>query len=262
MESTEYKLAYEGPEIDEAIARVLPGGEIDGAMSAKLDWEGLINPEFAVAQAGIGGNHGSIPYAADCWKLVSGAVSAAPGGLTLNGTIRQIREFSIGFPVVPSIEMHSGTAAITYDDSTKYCDITSSGGVIKRSHLGLVKITNWSKMPKPNYGEMLQKCMRYYFQKHFVQFETVAQGYLGPEWLTLALGVGTQMRTSYPAATMTGTLGIVGAASSSGLNAISTCTNSGCIANLVIAATATTQGACYAYPSNAEGSTISIINDM
>lgn len=258
-----YKSVHTGPQIDSGVARALLGGAIDQSMSAKLDWEGLINPEFTIAQAGIGGNHGSIPYAADCWKLISGTVSAAPGGgLVLNGTIRQTREKAVGFDVVASINVTSGTATITYDDSTKYCDITSSGGVIKRAHLGLREITDWAKMPKAGYGEMLQKCMRYYFQKHFEQYETVAQGYLGPEWLTLALGIGTQMRTNYPAVTMTGTLALIGAESSSELNAISNCANSGCISNLGIAATATTAGPCYAYPPNAEGATISLINDV
>ncbi|WP_312281888.1 hypothetical protein, partial [Oscillibacter sp.] len=134
MAGTEYKLAYDGPQIDAAIGRALPGGAID----SKVEIELLDNVDFTnpVAQAGIGGMHGSVAYALDCWKLISGTVSGSSNGLTLNGTIRQIREFSIGFPVVPSIEMHSGTATITYDDATKYCDITSSGGTIKRPHLG------------------------------------------------------------------------------------------------------------------------------
>lgn len=158
-----YKSVHTGPQIDSGVARALSGGEIDQSMAAKLDWEGLINPEFTVAQAGIGGNHGSIPYAADCWKLVSGTVSAAPGGgLVLNGTIRQTLETAVGFDAVASINVTSGTATAAYDDATKQFDITSSGGTIKRAHLGLRAIEDWSKMPKVDRDFTLLKCRKYY----------------------------------------------------------------------------------------------------
>lgn len=136
------------------------------SLSDKQYFEFLDNTDFTnpVAQAGVGGMHGSVAYALDRWKLLSGTVSWSSNGLTLNGTIRQIREFAIGFPVVPSIEMHSRTATITYDDSTKCCDITSAGGVIKRPHLGLRAIEDWSKMPKVDRDFTLLKCRKYYKQ--------------------------------------------------------------------------------------------------
>lgn len=161
-----YKSVHTGPQIDSGVARALSGGAIDQSMSSKLDWEGLINPEFTIAQAGIGGNHGSVAYAADCWKLVSGTVSAAPGGgLVLNGTIRQTRETAVGFDAVASVNVTSGTATATYDDAAKQFEITSSGGTIKRAHLGLIAITDWSKMPPTNYLDTLQLC-----QGRFIRF--------------------------------------------------------------------------------------------
>lgn len=161
-----YKSKYTGPQMDVAFERALPGGAIDQSMSAKLDWDGLINPEFTIAQAGIGGNHGSIPYAADCWKLVSGTVSAAPGGgLVLNGVIRQTLETAAGLDVVASINVTSGTATAAYDDATKQFDITSSGGTIKRAHLGPLAIEDWSKMPPTNYLDTLRLC-----QGRFIRF--------------------------------------------------------------------------------------------
>lgn len=158
-----YKSTYTGPQMDVAFERALPGGEIDAALESKAEIEFLDNTDFTnpVAQAGIGGNHGSVAYALDRWKLISGTVSGSANGLTLNGTIRQIREYPIGFAVVPSIQMYSGTATITYDDSTKYCDIVSSGGVIKRPHLGLREITDWAKMRTEDFGAELRKCQRY-----------------------------------------------------------------------------------------------------
>ena len=158
---TEAKLVAE---VQAAIDRAKAGGEIDAALDSKAEIELLDNTDFTnpIAQAGVGGLHGSVAYALDRWKLISGTVSASSNGLTLNGTIRQIREKSIGFAVVPSIEMHSGTAAITYDDTTKYCDITSSGGTVKRPHLGLRAITEWSKMRTADFGAELWKCQRHY----------------------------------------------------------------------------------------------------
>lgn len=162
-----YKSKYTGPQIDVALERALPGGEIDQSTSAKLDWEGLINPEFTVAQAGIGGNHGSVPYAADCWKLVSGTVSAAPGGgLVLNGTIRQTLETAAGLDAVASINATSGTA--TYDDATRQFDITSSGGTIKRAHLGLRAITDWAEMPMMERGTELEECQKYFLTNNAI----------------------------------------------------------------------------------------------
>ena len=157
-----YKSTYTGAQMDAAFQRAMPGGAIDQSMSSKLDWEGLINPEFTIAQAGIGGNQGSIPYAADCWKLVSGTVSAAPGGgLVLNGTIRQTLETAAGLDVVASIDVTSGTATAAYDDATKQFDITSSGGTIKRAHLGKTAITDWAKVPYSDPDVTLLKCQRH-----------------------------------------------------------------------------------------------------
>lgn len=164
-----YKSIHTGPQIDSGVSRALPGGEIDAALDSKAEIEFLDNVDFTdpIAQAGVGGNHGSVAYALDRWKLISGTVSASSNGLTLNGTIRQILEKSIGFTVIPSIEMHSGTATIAYDDSTKYCDITSSGGTIKRPHLGLREITDWAKMPVPNRETELLRC-----QTHFIRMRS------------------------------------------------------------------------------------------
>lgn len=161
-----YKSKYTGSQMDVAVERALSGGAIDLSLSDKQYFEFLDNTDFTnpVAQAGIGGMHGSVAYALDRWKLLSGTVSWNSNGLALNGTIRQIREYSIGFDVVPSVEMHSGAANITYDDTTKCCDITSSGGVIKRPHLGTTAITDWSKVPKPDKGLTMQKCREYYIK--------------------------------------------------------------------------------------------------
>lgn len=190
-----YKSVHTGAQIDSAAERALAGGAIDSALEDKQYLEFLDNVDFAdpIAQAGVGGNHGSVAYALDRWKLISGTVSASSNGLTLNGTIRQIREKSIGFAVIPSIEMYSGTATITYDDTTKYCDITSSGGVIKRSHLGLTAITDWSKMPTLDYDKMSQKLRRF---AYFLETNTYLRAILYSTnsiyfWLPLQVSMRT-----------------------------------------------------------------------
>lgn len=257
-----YKSVHTGPQIDSGVARALPGGEIDAALDNKMEIEFLDNVDFTnpVAQAGIGGLHGSVAYAVDRWKLLSGTVSWDSNGLTLNGTIRQIREFPIGFPVVPSIEMYSGTATITYDDVTKYCDITSSGGTIKRAHLGLIEITDWSKVPQANYE--LQKCLMYYFRKHFLQHETVGLGYVGESWVTLMIGIGSKMRSDTPSVKLHGSFAFAGASPTASITSLIACTCSGAIANVGTSAIASTQGACYAFPPDSGGATIEIINDL
>lgn len=189
MATTKYPSIHTGPEIDAAVARALAGGEIDtqqkSGLESKYEIEFLDNTDFTnpIAQAGIGGNHGSVAYALDRWKLISGTVSGSANGLTLNGTIRQIRENPIGFSVIPSVEMYSGTATITYDDSTKYCDIVSSGGVIKRPHLGLRAITDWTKMPVIDSDDGLEK-----YQKHYVKISAngIYPGYTIPGYTTVA----------------------------------------------------------------------------
>ena len=92
----------------------------------------LDNSDFTnlVAQAGIGGNHGTVAYAADRWILDSGTVSYTEGtGLSLNGTIRQKLEFLPTGQTSAFVGMVSGDASISYADGA--VTITSGGGVIK-----------------------------------------------------------------------------------------------------------------------------------
>lgn len=128
------------------------------------------NSDFTqfVAQAGIGGAHGTQAYAGDRWILDSGTVTGEANAngngysnITLNGTIRQIIADP---PAVGSvgIEMVSGTAAISYADGE--VTITSSGGVIK--NVSLLENTyladNFPKFQPKGYGAELAECQRYF----------------------------------------------------------------------------------------------------
>lgn len=125
----------------------------------------LDNSDFTnlVAQAGIGGNHGAVAYAADRWILDSGTVSYEAGvGLTLNGTIRQKLEFLPTGETGAFVGMASGAASISYADGA--VTITSSGGVIKCAALYEGEYTAETLPPyvPKGYAAEMAECQRYY----------------------------------------------------------------------------------------------------
>ena len=125
----------------------------------------LDNSDFTnlVAQAGIGGNHGTIAYAADRWILDSGTVSYEAGvGLTLNGTIRQKLEYPPTGETSAFVGMASGAASISYADGA--VTITSSGGVLKWAALygGVYTETTKPEYQPKGYGAELAECQRYF----------------------------------------------------------------------------------------------------
>ena len=127
----------------------------------------LDNSDFTnlVAQAGIGGNHGTIAYAADRWILDSGTVSYEAGvGLTLNGTIHQKLEFPPTGETSTFVGMDSGTASISYADGE--VTITSGGGVLKWAALygGVYSAATMPDYQPKGYGAELVECQRYYFR--------------------------------------------------------------------------------------------------
>lgn len=125
----------------------------------------LDNSDFTnlVAQAGIGGNHGAVAYAADRWILDSGTVSYDAGvGLTLNGTISQKLESQPAGQTSAFVCMVSGEASISYADGA--VTITSSGGVIKWAALYEGSYTADTLPPyvPKGYAAELAECQRYY----------------------------------------------------------------------------------------------------
>ena len=70
------------------------------AADGSLEWQScnqsrksiLDNGNFAIAQVGYGGTHGTQQYAADRWKMISGATVSAGsgGGIVLSGNIQQV----------------------------------------------------------------------------------------------------------------------------------------------------------------------------
>ena len=127
----------------------------------------LDNSDFTnlVAQAGIGGNHGTIAYAADRWILDSGTVSYEAGvGLTLNGTIRQKLEYPPTGETSAFVGMASGAASISYADGA--VTITSSGGVLKWAAIyeGEYTAETLPEYHPKGYGAELEECQRYFYR--------------------------------------------------------------------------------------------------
>ena len=125
----------------------------------------LDNSDFTnlVAQAGIGGNHGTVAYAADRWILDSGTVSYEAGvGLTLSGTIRQKLELPPTGQTSAFVGMVSGEASISYADGA--VTITSGGGVIKWAALYEGSYTADTLPPyvPKGYAAEFAECRRYY----------------------------------------------------------------------------------------------------
>ena len=145
-------------------------GFVNEQMKKAAPYNHADNSDFTqfVAQAGIGGMHGTQAYAGDRWILDSGTVTGNANAnsngyknIKLNGTIRQIvaNQPSVGSPFV---EMVSGTAQITYKNGE--ITITSNGGVIKNVALydGNYNANKQPKYQPKGYGAELVTCRTYY----------------------------------------------------------------------------------------------------
>lgn len=121
--------------------------------------------EHFVAQADVGGNHGTQAYAGDRWILDSGTVTGTGNvysgfsGITLNGIIRQIVANPPAGQYACAVEMVSGTATIAYADGE--VTITSAGGVLKNA--GLYAGSRAPKYVPKGYTAELMECYRYYW---------------------------------------------------------------------------------------------------
>lgn len=147
------------------------------------------NSDFTrwVAQAGIGGTHGTVVYGGDRWKLTSGTITGTSNAneegytnVTLNGTLEQV------VPNPPDeatafIELVSGTAEISYADGV--ITITSSGGVIKN-----VMLLPGSWQTKPHYASKGYAAELSACQRRFVR---LTNRYNNAAWFS----IGTAFQT-------------------------------------------------------------------
>ena len=106
-------------------------------------------------------------YTIDRWKLTSGSVEVVSGGITLNGTLVQILETSIGQTVTVSALLSDGTMITpTYNDTTMTFTLTATGQTIKAVKLELGSGQTLAHQENgvlvlneiPNYEEHLIRC--------------------------------------------------------------------------------------------------------
>lgn len=152
-----------------ALGGVAAAGVIKGA-NLLHNWY-FPNP---VNQRGVSGTISTLGYFIDSWNLTSGSVTLTSNGLTLNGTITQILEYTAGTDVTASVSMYSGTATASYNNSTKTFTITSSGGTIRAAKLEKGTVSTLVNDAPPDYGELLALCQRYQvLLSPFIRFRTV-----------------------------------------------------------------------------------------
>lgn len=123
----------------------------------------LINPDFKINQRGATSGSAitqSQGYIVDRWRIMDGDYSVNTNSITLNGTLVQTLEHSIGSDFTASVFTSSGTATAAYDDSTREFTIVSSGAVITGAKLETGSDATPFVTPDP--VEELRKCQRYY----------------------------------------------------------------------------------------------------
>lgn len=177
-------------------------GFVNAQVKKAAPWNLLDNSDFTrfIAQAGIGGNHGTQAYAGDRWILDSGSVTGTANengsgysGVTLNGTIRQILENPPAAGTA-AIEMVSGTAEVTYANGE--VTVTSSGGVIKNVALyeGAYTAETLPKYQPKGYGVELAECQRYFYIME-MGYVPVGYGYAnGATQIRIAVPLHAQFR--------------------------------------------------------------------
>lgn len=168
----------------------------------------LDNSNFAIAQFGYGGNHGTQAYAADRWLLTSGSVSYVSGqGLQINGTIQQFLPSQVNPEDVSAfVGMYSGTAAITYDNSQNAVIVGSNGGVVKYAALyqGFYIDRTEPTYESPDYTTEMQKC-RMYAISSAASARYVGDGGSTTDVVRAYIPTGVKMRTNptaYPSTSL------------------------------------------------------------
>lgn len=140
-------------------------GYVDASVQKAAPYNYAHNSDFKrfVAQAGVGGLHGTQAYAGDRWILDSGTVRGTANSdgngyknIILNGTIRQKVENP---PATGKarVETVSGTATASYANGE--LTITSSGGTLK--NVLLCAAESLPEYQPKGYGAELMECLRY-----------------------------------------------------------------------------------------------------
>lgn len=220
----------------------------DGALS----WQGcnqpreslLHNGNFAVAQSGYGGAHGTQVYAADRWKgNGEGATFSAGsgGGLTITcgtgdagclqvvavppavGAYFSFVVISGGVPLIASgtwtgtaqdATATSGALTASVNEGSVQISVASGSATVDYCMLLIGSYTSKTLPPfeSPNYYDELLKCQRYFWPVTFGQNINIAMAYEGATYAFLFLNLPVEMRTPTPTFTQSAQINIGGQA--------------------------------------------------
>ena len=184
----------------------------DGSTEESIDIPAVCNANLLdnwcfgnpVNQRGASGTINTAGYFFDRWKLVSGSVTINSGGIVLNGTIAQVREYAVGQAVTATVLTPDGVTDVTpvYDDEAKTFTVTAQGKTIRAVKLELGTQQTlahqengvWVLNEIPDYVEQLRRCQRYlYVQSGSMMVCGVLTG--SKKSLTLAIPVPAPMRS-------------------------------------------------------------------
>ena len=117
----------------------------------------------------------------------------------------------------------------------------------------------WVLNEIPDYGEQLRRCQRYYYQVHYVQYQTINMAYEDTAYAFLMLPLPVEMRLKYPVMTQSTPI-LLGTSEKTLVSA----EVSGCMARLGLNYDAMTNPSrsCYSYCPNVSGVTFTFSADL
>lgn len=118
---------------------------------------------------------------------------------------------------------------------------------------------NWVLNEIPDYSEQLRKCQRYYYQVHYVQYQTINMAYEDTAYAFLMLPLPVEMRLKYPVMTQSTPI-LLGTSEKTLVSA----EVSGCMARLGLNydAMANPSRSCYSYCPNVGGVTFTFSAEL
>lgn len=117
----------------------------------------------------------------------------------------------------------------------------------------------WVLNEIPNYGEQLRRCQRYYYQVHYVQYQTINVAYEDTAYAFIMLPIPVEMRIRNPVATQSAPIAL-----GSSEKTMAAAEVSGCMARLAVNydAMSNPSRACYSYCPSAGGVTFTLSADL
>lgn len=165
-----YMSRYSGEQIDAILDLMNPQVPVVSNQNLLDNWY-FIMP---VNQKGVSGTITTPGYFIDRWKLTSGSVTVADGGLMLNGTISQILEHPVTQSVTASCLTDSEIIPAVYNNASKTFSVTASGTLIRAAKLELGSKSTIALQdpegalvlndPPPNCALELLRCQRYFYR--------------------------------------------------------------------------------------------------